>query len=243
MIGLVVIFGALTACSANSYVEEELLQIRATLHRQETEIKELRSENQVLRADVDRLNVEVDRLRHGLDTAPSHDDEIPGNGIGKEMIQNKQFNIISESDLKRIRHTRASPEPIAFYAYMSANEPNPSLHHPLIFDVVKTNLGAGYDDFSGMFTAPSAGVYVFSWTVYTGLRGDTSFAVYVNHDIVGGTFGDTDEALDSDSDSGTMVVSLNARDHVYMRSSRTSSTNVLSMVYSLRTSFAGWKLN
>jgi peptidoglycan hydrolase CwlO-like protein len=79
MIGLVVIFGVLTACSADDYVERELLQIRATLHRQEMEIKELRSENRVLRTDVDRLNVEIERLRNGPDNAPGYNDDIPGN--------------------------------------------------------------------------------------------------------------------------------------------------------------------
>jgi hypothetical protein len=125
---------------------------------------------------------------------------------------------------------------------MSHDEPKPSLHHSLIFDVVKTNLGGGYDEYSGTFTTPSSGVYVFTWTIYTGFQGETSFQIYVNHDVVGGTFGDTDAIHDLDSDSGTVVVSLNARDHVYIRSAMTCITDVLSSER-LRTSFAGWKLN
>lgn len=58
--------------------------------------------------------------------------------------------------------SRIAPETVAFHAYMSQNEPNPSLHHALIFEVVKTNVGCGHDELSGMFTAPSPGVYVFT---------------------------------------------------------------------------------
>jgi hypothetical protein len=244
MIVLVVIFGVLTTCSANSNVETELLQIRAILHRQGMEIKELRSENRALRADVDRLNVEVERLRNGVDAAPSYHDNIPGNNDNeKEEIQNKEIIVISESDVNSIRHTRVSPEPVAFYAYMSQNEPRPSLHHTLTFDVVKTNLGGGYDEYSGMFTAPSSGVYVFTWTIYTGLHGQTKFEIYVNHDVLDSVVGDTDDAGDYDSDSATIVVSLNARDHVYIRSAVACSTDIISIQNGVRTSFAGWKLN
>jgi hypothetical protein len=207
------------------------------------EIKELRSENQVLRADVDRLNFEVERLRNGVNTASSCNDEIPGNDNSEEeTIQNKERNAISESDVNQIRQ-RISPEPIAFYAYMSKNEVNPSNHHSLIFDVVKTNLGGGYNEYSGMFTAPSAGVYVFTWTIYSGTHGETAFQIYVNHDVVDSTWGETDGVNNYDSDSGTMVVSLNAHDNVYMRSAMTCTTSIISMSYHTRTSFAGWKLN
>jgi hypothetical protein len=244
MIGLVVTFGVLTTCSANSYVERELLQIHATLHRQEMEIKELRSENRVLRADVDKLNVEIERLRNCLDTTPGCYDDIPENcNSDEEAIQSKELNVIPESDDKRIRHIRVSPEPIAFYAYMSHDEPRPSNHHSLIFDVVKTNLGGGYNKYSGMFTAPNSGVYVFTWTIYSYVLGRTQFQIYVNDDVVDSTFGETDDIGDSDSDSGTMVVSLNAHDNVYIRSAVACTTNIMSMSYNTRTSFAGWKLN
>jgi hypothetical protein len=237
MIGIVGILTVITTCYANSdasYYETELLQIRVILRRQEMEIKELRSENRVLRADVDRLNVEIQRLRDGLDTGPGYyDDDIPKNDYSKEA----KIQI-------RIRHTRVSSEPVAFYAYMSHDEPNPSLHHSLIFDVVKTNVGGGYNKYSGTFTAPNSGVYVFTWTIYSGTRGQTAFQIYVNDEVVDSSFGDTDDVVDSDSDSGTMVVSLNAHDNVYIRSAIACNTRIMSMTYyNTRTSFAGWKLN
>jgi FtsZ-binding cell division protein ZapB len=246
MIGVVVLFGVLTTCSADSYLERELLHIRTTLQRQEMEIKELRNENKVLRnenkvlrADVDRLNVEVERLRNSLDNATGYYEETHENNNSEEGTE---LNVISGSDVNPVRHTRVSPEPVAFYAYMSTSEFNPSIHYTLIFDVAKTNLGGHYNKYFGAFTAPSAGVYVFAWTIYTANHGQTRFDIYVNHDIVDGTLGKTsDSSNDYDSDSGTMVVSLNAHDSVYIRSSMVCTTYVISGL-SPRTSFAGWKI-
>ena len=91
------------------------------------------------------------------------------------------------------RISRIALEMVAFYAYMSQNKPNPSLHHALIFGVVKTKVGGRYDEFSGMFTTPSPGVYVFTWTIYTGNYGQTRFhKIYVNHDVFYTTYGETD---------------------------------------------------
>lgn len=126
---------------------------------------------------------------------------------------------------------------------MSSAEPNPSIHLTLISDEVKTNVGGGYNEFSGTFTAPSSGLYVFTWTIYTGSHGITGFHIYVNHDVFGATFGETDNNQDDfDSDSGSIVVSLNANDNVYIRSARDCSTYVISDK-GARTTFAGWRLN
>lgn len=53
----------------------------------------------------------------------------------------------------------------AFYAYMSTNLQYPHPDRTFVFDTVRTNVGSGYSNSSGLFTAPHAGTFVFAWTV------------------------------------------------------------------------------
>ncbi|XP_052067274.1 uncharacterized protein LOC127706659 [Mytilus californianus] len=72
------------------------------------------------------------------------------------------------SDWQTIRSMPASePQMVAFYAYMSSSIPAPSIHYQLVFDIAKTNIGRGYNHYTGTFNAPIQGVYVFVWTIYT----------------------------------------------------------------------------
>lgn len=134
--------------------------------------------------------------------------------------------------------------PVAFYAYMSATESLPSIHHILVFNAIKTNIGEGYNKHSGMFTAPAAGVYVLTCTIYSGDHGATAFGIFVNDGMVGSTFGETDDVGgDYDSETAIVVVSLNQNDDVYIRSTIRCTTNIESIAHDTRTSFAGWKLD
>lgn len=131
MIGIAVILGTITLCLANVDVDNELMEIRTILIRQEKEIKALRNENCVLRADIKKMAVEIDNL--------------------KNIDRISRAQVALKAEIERPRNKRLSPEPasaVAFYAYMSASEPNPSLHHALIFNVVKTNVGGGYNQFN-----------------------------------------------------------------------------------------------
>nr|XP_022298826.1 uncharacterized protein LOC111107771 [Crassostrea virginica] len=250
MLGVVVFWAAVAFCSASLNVENELHEIRRILIYQEEEIRELKSENRVLRADVAEMAKEIEKLKaddngygFGGNITGSENEEVQIRNSSvnlKTLIRNADAEVTSgkvHSDMSRL-----AQGPVAFYAYMSQREPNPSLNYALIFDSVKTNVGGGYNEYSGMFTAPSSGVYVFTWTIYTGDHGQTKFHVYVNHDIFDITFGETDNNQDdSDSDSGTMVVSLNFHDNVYMRSAMTCTTYVYSG-NAAKSTFAGWKI-
>ena len=133
-------------------------------------------------------------------------------------------------------------EPVAFYAYMSKPEPAPSYHHTLIFDVAKTNLGNGYSKHSGTFVAPSAGVYVFTWTINSGVHGSHAINLMVNSAVAGGTLTDTQDTNDYDSDSNTAVLVLNQGDNVNLRTTQPSDRTVINADNHAFTSFCGWKL-
>ena len=249
MLGITVFLTADVFCSASVNVENELKEIRRILIHQEMEIQELKSENRVLHASVAKMATEIQKLKaddhgseHGGNISASQGEGIQtSNNTAnmRTMIKNRKTASISGTE--HISMSRIVSEPVAFYSYMASNEQNPSLHHAIIFYVVKTNIGGGYNEYSGMFTAPSSGVYVFTWTIYTGNHGQTQFNIYVNHNVYDATFGETDSnEHDYDSDSGTMVISLNAHDNVYIRSGITCSTIVVS-AYNARSTFAGWK--
>ena len=223
MLGVVVFWAAVVFCSASLNVENELHEIRRILIQLEDEVQELKSENRVLRADVAEMAKEIEKLKAD-DSGYGFGENITGSENEEIQIRNSSVNLktlirnadaVVTSGKVHTGMSRIAPGPVAFYGYLSHNEPNPSLNHALIFDSVKTNVGGGYNEYSGMFTAPSSGVYVFTWTIYTGDHGQTKFYVYVNHDIFDTTFGETDNNQnDFDSDSGTMVVSLNLHDNV-----------------------------
>jgi hypothetical protein len=130
---------------------------------------------------------------------------------------------------------------VAFYAYMSANEAPPSNHFTLKFDVVKTNVGGAYNQHSGTFVSPDTGIYVFTYTIFSQARGAIWLNIFVNEDIYGGSISDTQEAGDYDSETATIVASLNKGDSVNVRATQASTAAVLSSGQA-KTSFSGWKI-
>ncbi|XP_061167321.1 cerebellin-3-like [Saccostrea echinata] len=231
-------------------IQNENQALKAIIRRQEREIRELRLENKVLRNDVDDLQTSL-FVTTNLDepigafkdknVSKEKEENIPSSEPGQiEMIESSG----KSSSMSKGKRQIGSGTPIAFYAYMSKSEHNPSNHHMLIFDTIKTNLGGGYNRHSGMFSAPVAGLYVFTWTIYTGEHGKTAFAIYVNDDIVSSCFGETDgNSRDYDSETGTIVVPLNQHDDVYIRSVMACTTYIPSIDWHARTTFAGWKLD
>lgn len=55
------------------------------------------------------------------------------------------------------------PDHVAFHAVAYS----PTNNAVVIFDHVITNVGGGYDNTTGVFTVPTPGLYVFSWTIET----------------------------------------------------------------------------
>ena len=132
---------------------------------------------------------------------------------------------------------------MAFYAYMSQSEPTIGHHQTFVFDHVVTNVGGNYNRHSGIFTSPSQGVYVFSWTLYCKNGGFFYSEVVVNSDPVGAIFCSAEGATNMRHVTGVVVVEINQGDIVYIRSHPTIL--IEGSVYSssiIRSSFTGWKL-
>jgi hypothetical protein len=133
---------------------------------------------------------------------------------------------------------------VGFYAYLSTTENHPSTHHTLIFDVVKTDVGFGYSRFTGAFSAPVEGTYVFSWTVIADFYSYIHTEIVMNASSFGHLLTDGEEIHDIHASSKTIVKYLNQGDIVFIRthSSMQSKGNIYSGPLFGESSFCGWKV-
>lgn len=128
---------------------------------------------------------------------------------------------------------------IAFYAYLTNAEINPGAHHIIVYDHVITNSGNGYSKHTGSFTAPKAGMYVFSWTTFVDPH--SYFPIELIHNSVraGIVFVQGDTTFNGVT--GLAVIQLQQGDVVMVRSEPgyTPHGNIHSE-HHMKTSFAGW---
>ncbi|XP_052080686.1 LOW QUALITY PROTEIN: cerebellin-4-like [Mytilus californianus] len=79
-----------------------------------------------------------------------------------------QLKLVEDNDGKCDCTERGSESgKVAFMAKNSASLENIPAKSDVVYNTIITNLGNGYDKFTWIFTAPSNGVYIFSWTVLT----------------------------------------------------------------------------
>lgn len=144
--------------------------------------------------------------------------------------------------LERILAPTSPDDVIAFYAILSTPETAPSAHHTIVFDVAKTNVGNGYNHFTGVFTAPRTGVYVFVWVIRMATA-EHSTELVIDNDVFGATFLRA-KGGDDGSVSGTVVAQVSTGQAVYVR---IHSTYVGDGAIHTNThgqpSFSGWLLH
>ncbi|XP_052707732.1 complement C1q tumor necrosis factor-related protein 3-like isoform X1 [Crassostrea angulata] len=102
------------------------------------------------------------------------------------------------------------------------------------FTTVKTNYGNAFNNGNYRFTAPSNGVYVFSWSIAT----HSSYYGHAKLMKNGSTYHQVHCSSGYQQCGATVTIILNKHDQVWLASD-SSSTYVLA-TYS---SFSGWKLN
>ncbi|CAC5411494.1 C1QL [Mytilus coruscus] len=176
--------------------------------------------------------------------------------VNTSAIQNDVNNVRSNDGRLRVHVTRLDHlnakvnainarerlHVVAFYAYLSTNRVNPSFHQTLIYDVAKTNSGNGYNAATGIFTAPTTGIYVFTWVTRM-YEATYSTELMVNNAVVGTSFLRVSHDHDV-SASGTVVTKISKGDSVFVRvhSTKGGWGDILSEQYG-RSSFAGWLLH
>ncbi|CAG2200798.1 C1QL [Mytilus edulis] len=134
---------------------------------------------------------------------------------GDQQRSDQQDNIVKEL-MRESRLLSANPgvTTVAFHARLSKNE-TPAKHHTIIFDVINTNSGKGYNKFSGVFTAPVDGV----------------------------VFPEAVSGCDYTGSSTVSVVELAQGDVTFVRTSPTyTPAGTIVSNGNMWTSFAGWRI-
>ncbi|CAC5424864.1 unnamed protein product [Mytilus coruscus] len=209
----------------------------------EKQVSALTEVNQVLYNRVEECDVRHQRdisFLCGMIQNITEKDNISDSGVSKTVSLSLAESSVIKRQNKLHRRQVGGPR-IAFYAHMANDEPSPGRHHTLIFHNITTNIGNAYNKHTGIFTATSAGVYVFSVVVFPYSSAHIPVEIVKNSDVIGSM--STLTGTYYSFVSSTIVVQLSIGDACYIRTS--SSITPSGSIYSraeARTSFAGWIL-
>ncbi|CAC5416411.1 C1QL [Mytilus coruscus] len=163
---------------------------------------------------------------------------VKSSNISSHEKVDKQGNTYNKSGIDGSVKEKVNPKLNA----ISRKENNPSAHHTLIYDVSVTNVGSGYNHVTGIFTAPTSGVYVFIWVTRVH-DGEHPTELMINNAVYGVTFLRA-KGGDDGSVSGTVVANVTKGDSVFVRVHSTyPGDGYITSNEHGRPSFSGWLLH
>ncbi|XP_062580716.1 complement C1q subcomponent subunit B-like [Saccostrea cucullata] len=128
----------------------------------------------------------------------------------------------------------------AFSSILSKDLPNTGRTQTIVFDHVITNTGNAYNRHTGIFHAPSNGIFAFSWTMNSE-KINGHFELMHNSKIITAISTELTN-LEIGTTSATMVLQLKRNDVVFIRTDHIyGKTNIVSNVL-MRSSFSGWQI-
>ncbi|CAC5362492.1 unnamed protein product [Mytilus coruscus] len=124
-------------------------------------------------------------------------------------------------------------QPIAFYAQLSQTLTIGDLQS-VEYDVVRVNIGNGYDKRHGHFTAPVTGLFYFSFTVMSIPDHSVHMEIVKNGAVIGNCFADSHGY---ESGTSTVITQLDKGDMVWIRHVKAEGSQPLHPLYNAFTGF------
>ncbi|XP_048766775.2 collagen alpha-1(X) chain-like [Ostrea edulis] len=153
--------------------------------------------------------------------------------------------------LRTLQCSEQTAPAVAFYAYFSHSFKALSARTTFVFDAVETNIGKGYNRRTGIFTAPSSGVFAFSWTIHaagshvagsSGKYGETAAVIVQNGVAKGSIYADTEKKYDDAASTGFVILHVKRGDRIQIVSPHKGQGAFYSSPDNGRTSFAGYRI-
>ncbi|CAC5379877.1 unnamed protein product [Mytilus coruscus] len=182
-------------------------------------------------ATLDELESRMNVKFQNMDALLREQNERIRNLENTENIQKVEIiELTGELDKRllpiNISTTPTSSRTVAFYAQMSKSDSNMGQHQTLVFDVVKTNINGGnggYSAFSGIFTFPFDGIYVFTISLRIKSQSFGSYVITKNGDSEGTFVGILEGANVHSQVAGTIVITASQGDIVFVKTHPTLS--------------------
>ncbi|XP_061195668.1 uncharacterized protein LOC133203887 [Saccostrea echinata] len=233
---------------------QNVIQIMNDVQTLKNDVQRLKKENSYLKREVENKTNIIQM--HVMTDVQSLENDVQSLKSEYSYIKREFGNHLINTRNERCARTLECLDQktyVAFYAYYSNNFKALSTGTTLIFDLVETNLGNGYNKKTGIFTAPTSGVFAFTWTLHAAGKhvagssgsnyGEMNAAIKQNGITKGVIVTDTETQYDNAAGTGFVVLSLKAGDQIKIVS---NNYNGQGSMYSTdqngRTSFSGFQI-
>ncbi|XP_052802749.1 complement C1q subcomponent subunit A-like isoform X1 [Mya arenaria] len=189
-----------------------------------------------------RLSTLEDKISVLLDARENDRKEI------KELRQkvndiSRHVSMVTENDPKI--HKRQAIYAPAFTACISPRDlTNIHQHQTIIFDHVITNYGSAYSTSTGIFTAPTPGIYIFFLEIMVTSHYEMYFEIVQDGTRIDDMYADSSTGDGFNSDSALWVLHLNRGSEVLIRSSTSYIEGHVGQIHGYcHSSLSGFLLN